>query len=589
MSELLLLLQLAIEVAFAILALRTVASWMRQPDRRHGNLAIALGSLALLLLLGPALGGTGSTAQVLTDIAVVLFLVSGYGLLMFRESFVPFRTSTTRLLTLAIVVIGLLGIALGLPADLESTHSPLQALVVVAIIGVWAFCILEPIVTFWTAAGGRPAVEKARLRAISVGYALLLLVVVVGTIAGSFSNWLSLLVDVLALATVPILYVAFFPPAWLRRIWRQPEEDQFRHALYDLLLYSPDRATLADRALVWTERLVGGESTFVIDSDGSVLAARGISSADARGVAARSAFLEPDGQEDGHAPWRAGSTLVVPLDLRQGRGAMVIVSGRLSPMFGDDELTRLREYAASITAGLDRVTLSSKIAALERAKTDFLNIASHELRGPMTVIKGYLTMLDAGALGELSPKAQSVLPLLISKSDEVNWMIEQMIEASRLEEGRLALKKQRTDIVELTESAIEGVRMLLSGHDLKVDLPHQAIDADVDPDRFQIVVRNLLSNAAKYSASGTDIDVEVRRDSDMASVSVSDRGVGISKADQAQLFTRFSRIETSAHVQGTGLGLWLSKEIARMHNGDLAVESQTGLGTKFTFSVPLSQ
>ena len=589
MSELLLLLQLAIEVAFAILALRTVASWMRQPDRRHGNLAIALGSLALLLLLGPALGGTGPTAQVLTDIAVVLFLVSGYGLLMFRESFVPFRTSTTRLLTLAIVVIGLLGIALGLPADLESTHSPLQALVVVAIIGVWAFCILEPIVTFWTAAGGRPAVEKARLRAISVGYALLLLVVVVGTIAGSFSNWLSLLVDALALATVPILYVAFFPPAWLRRIWRQPEEDQFRHALYDLLLYSPDRATLADRALVWTERLVGGESTFVIDSDGSVLAARGISSADARGVAARSAFLEPDGQEDGHAPWRAGSTLVVPLDLRQGRGAMVIVSGRLSPMFGDDELTRLREYAASITAGLDRVTLSSKIAALERAKTDFLNIASHELRGPMTVIKGYLTMLDAGALGELSPKAQSVLPLLISKSDEVNWMIEQMIEASRLEEGRLALKKQRTDIVELTESAIEGVRMLLSGHDLKVDLPHQAIDADVDPDRFQIVVRNLLSNAAKYSASGTDIGVEVRRDSDMASVSVSDRGVGISKADQAQLFTRFSRIETSAHVQGTGLGLWLSKEIARMHNGDLAVESQTGLGTKFTFSVPLSQ
>ncbi|OLB97046.1 MAG: hypothetical protein AUI15_13090 [Actinobacteria bacterium 13_2_20CM_2_66_6] len=589
MSELLLLLQLAIEVAFAILALRTVASWMRQPDRRHGNLAIALGSLALLLLLAPALGGTGPTAQVLTDIAVVLFLVSGYGLLMFRESFVPFRTSTTRLLTLAIVVIGLLGIALGLPADLESTHSPLQSLVVVAIIGVWAFCILEPIVTFWTAAGGRPAVEKARLRAISVGYALLLLVVVVGTIAGSFSNWLSLLVDVLALATVPILYVAFFPPAWLRRIWRQPEEDQFRHALHDLLLYSPDRATLADRALSWAERLVGGESTFVIDSDGSVLAARGISSADARGVAARSAFLEADGQEDGHAPWRAGSTLVVPLDLRQGRGAMVIVSGRLSPLFGDDELTRLRQYAASITAGLDRVMLSSKIAALERAKTDFLNIASHELRGPMTVIKGYLTMLDAGALGELSPKAQSVLPLLISKSDEVNWMIEQMIEASRLEEGRLALKKQRTDIVELTESAIDGVRMLLSGHDLRVDLPHQAIEADVDPDRFQIVVRNLLSNAAKYSASGTDIDVEVRCDSDMASVSVSDRGVGISKADQAQLFNRFSRIETVTHVQGTGLGLWLSKEIARMHDGDLTVESQAGLGTKFTFSVPLSQ
>jgi len=257
-------------------------------------------------------------------------------------------------------------------------------------------------------------------------------------------------------------------------------------------------------------------------------------------------------------------------------------------MFGDDELGRLNQYATSITAGLDRVMLSSKIAALERAKTEFLNIASHELRGPMTVIKGYLTMLDAGALGDMSPKARSVLPLLISKSDEVNWMIEQMIEASRLEEGRLALKRQRADIVELTDSAIEGVKMLLTGHELKIDAPPQPIEADVDPDRFQIVVRNLLSNAAKYSASGTDIDVEVRRDGDQALVSVRDQGVGISKQDQAQLFTRFGRIQSSVHVQGTGLGLWLSKEIARMHDGDLTVDSGKGAGATFTFSVPVS-
>src|SRR5256712_13577093 len=116
-------------------------------------------------------------------------------------------------------------------------------------------------------------------------------------------------------------------------------------------------------------------------------------------------------------------------------------------------------------------------------------------------------MYDACALGYFSPKAHAVLPLLISKSDEVNWMNEQIIEAARLEEGRLALKLQRTDIVELTDSAIEGVKMLLTGHELRVDAPLQAIEADVDPDRFQIVVRNLLSNAAKYSASGTDINV----------------------------------------------------------------------------------
>ncbi len=150
------------------------------------------------------------------------------------------------------------------------------------------------------------------------------------------------------------------------------------------------------------------------------------------------------------------------------------------------------------------------------------------------------------------------------------------------------LKMHRADIVELTDSAIDGVRMLLSGHELRVDMPVESIEADVDPDRFQMVVRNLLSNAAKYSPSGTDITVDVRRDHDKALVSVRDEGVGISKEDQSNLFTRFGRIETAAQVQGTGLGLWLSREIARMHEGDLTVESKSGSGSTFTFSVPIT-
>ena len=588
MADLFLVLQVAIQLAFAALAIRTIVSWIRQPDRRHGNLTVALSALALLILLAPAIGGSGSGSQVLTDVELVLFLISGYGLFTFRDSFVPAGRFIMRALTVAIVAMGVLDIALGLPANPDSPHTPLQTLALVLTIGVWALCILEPIVTFWLASRGRPAVEQARLRALGAGYAGLFLVIVIGTIAGTLSDGLSLAVDVLALAIVPVLYVSFFPPAWLRRIWRQSDEEQFRRALHDLLLHSPDPETLAERALGWAERLVGGEAGFVLDSDGTVLATRGISASNATALSARSKLFKSDGAA-GAAPWRAGLNVIIPLELREGRGAMVIVAGPLSPIFGDDELGRLRQYAASIVAGLDRVSLTSKIAALERAKTDFLNIASHELRGPMTVIKRYLTMLEAGALGELSPKARSVLPLLISKSDEINWMVEQMIEASRLEEGRLALKRQRTDIVELTDSAVDGVKMLLSGHEVKLDSPAQPIDADVDPDRFQIVIRNLLSNAAKYSASGSEIAVKVRRDGDKAMVSVVDEGVGIARDDQKSLFTRFGRIDSKAAVQGTGLGLWLSREIARMHDGDLTVDSEVGAGSTFTFSVPLSQ
>jgi signal transduction histidine kinase len=585
MGELLQALQLAIAIAYGFLAVRTAASWIRQPDRRHGFLALALCSLALLILIAPILGGSGAEAQALTDIALALFLLSGYGLVMFRDSFVPMAPRTRRLVTAGIVAVGAFGIVAQLPADAQRAHSPLQSIALTAVLIVWALCILEPIIRFWTAARGRHAVEGARLRALSAGYVGILFVVMFGTFASSLGVITPLVTDLITLAVVPILYVSFAPPTWLRRFWRQPEEDQFRRALHDLLLYSPDRQTLAHRALGWAQRLVGGEAAFVIDADRSILAAEGIAVGEAEEIATRNDLVPVAVQ--GHEPWRKNHMLIVPLDLQAGRGAIVIVSGRLTSIFGDDELSRLVQYAVSISAGLDRVALNERIHALEKAKSDFLNIASHELRGPMTIIKGYLTMFEAGSLGELSPKANSVLPLLIAKSDEINWMLEQMLETSRLEEGRLELNKKRYDLVEVTDTAIDGVKMLFRGHDLKVDEPAEPLEAEVDRDRFQMVIRNLLSNAAKYSPAGSDITVRIRRENGNATVAVIDRGVGISTQDQANLFTRFGRIQTTQHVQGTGLGLWLSREIARMHDGDLTVQSELGSGSTFVLAVPL--
>jgi signal transduction histidine kinase len=102
-----------------------------------------------------------------------------------------------------------------------------------------------------------------------------------------------------------------------------------------------------------------------------------------------------------------------------------------------------------------------------------------------------------------------------------------------------------------------------------------------------MVIRNLLSNASKYSPSGTQIEVDIHRNGETATVAVIDQGVGISQEDQAHLFSRFVRIESTEHVKGTGLGLWLSREIARMHGGDLSVNSEVGRGSTFNFTVPL--
>jgi len=572
-------LTVAIQVAFGLLAIATLADWIRRRDAQRPYLVLALVFLALVVLIGPNADQLGVSRQPVTDITLVIFLLSGYFLLLFRDSLIPLGASARVIITVGITIIGAVGIAAGLPSDPNVAHTPFQVVALSAVVATWIVCVAEPILRLGRASIGRPAVEGSRLRALSLGYAGLIAVVLVGTLASSLTQnqGVVLATDVVALLVVPLLYASFSPPVWLRRLWSQPEEDEFRGALHDLLLYTPDRAKLAERALDWSTRLVGGASGFIVDSDGKILVSRGMTT-------------DEVAQHSARAPSNH-STLVVPLDLAHGKGSMTIVAGPFTPLFGQDEVFRLRQYAGSITAGLDRVSLTDRLAALEKAKSEFLNIASHELRGPMTVIKGYLTMIAAGSLGDVPPKTKTVLPLLIAKSDEVNSLLEQMIEASRLEDGRMALKKERSDITELTDAAIENLRPLLSDHELKVDMPPRPVWADVDPDRFQIVVRNLVSNAVKYSPSGSRVRVRIKPNGAHAMLSVTDEGIGIAVDDQPRLFTRFGRIENkaTAHTSGTGLGLWLSREIARMHDGDLTVESETGRGSTFKLDIPLDR
>jgi signal transduction histidine kinase len=465
----------------------------------------------------------------------------------------------------------------------------LQTFALAALLTTWGICVVEPIVTLWLASRGRPTVEGARMRALSLGYAGLVVVIMFGTLGGSLvrNPVAEIALDLVALAIVPMLFFSFYPPTWLRRMWSQPEEEELRQGLHSLLTFSPDRATQARRALEWATRLVGGAGAVIVDSDATILASQALSEDEADEMAAAAAASLGAGVV--RSPRRGQTTLVIPLDFQQGPGAMVIVAGQFTPLFGDDEVTRLRQYASSITASLDRVTLTARIQDLEKAKTEFMNIASHELRGPMTVIKGYLTMLEGGSLGILAPKAMSVMPLLIAKADEVNAMIEQMLEAARLEEGHLELRKETGDIVELTELAIDSMRPMLADRQLDVDTPTTTMLAEVDNERFQIVVRNLISNAIKYSPEEAPIKVVVNGNGETARVMVIDRGVGIAPEDRSKLFTKFGRIErgSTMHVAGTGLGLWLSREIARMHDGDITCESVEGSGSTFTFEVPI--
>jgi signal transduction histidine kinase len=231
-----------------------------------------------------------------------------------------------------------------------------------------------------------------------------------------------------------------------------------------------------------------------------------------------------------------------------------------------------------------------RLAALEGAKSEFLRLASHELRGPVSVVAGYLSMLDDGTLGELPPGARKAMPILLSKVKAVSMMIEQMLETARLEDHRLVLEVRPIDLGGLLRDCVEEIRPVAGDdHPIKLDLPGERVVAPADRSRVKTIVANLLDNAVKYSPEGGPVSCRLVHDGDRAVVEVEDRGIGIAPEDRDRLFQRFSRIEKEAtlEIPGTGLGLYVSRELARLHGGELQVESEAGRGSTFILELPL--
>jgi signal transduction histidine kinase len=226
---------------------------------------------------------------------------------------------------------------------------------------------------------------------------------------------------------------------------------------------------------------------------------------------------------------------------------------------------------------------------LEQLKGHILNLAAHELRGPTAVIRGYLSMISDGSLDESG--LRRVLPILLGKAGQMDALITQMLEVARLEEGRLELRVDTVDLGAAAREATDVAALLApAGTSIFLAKAPQPILVVGDQPRITTIVSNLVDNAIKYSPAGGEIRIEVSTKDGHGRVSVSDPGLGIAPADLPMLFTRFGRVVTAenSHISGTGLGLHLSRELARRQGGDISVESQLGVGSTFTFWLPLA-
>jgi signal transduction histidine kinase len=259
-------------------------------------------------------------------------------------------------------------------------------------------------------------------------------------------------------------------------------------------------------------------------------------------------------------------------------------------------LDRVASIAGAALRSAERLQAERERAArledLERAKSQFLSLASHELRGPMTVLMGYLSLLEDGAFGEVPDAFMRTLPVLNARIAEMEGLINAMLETSRLEDNRVDLERSLVDIRELADESLRRCEVFAhSGQFLSLRCCDSAAHVYVDRTRMIVAIANLINNAIKYSVRHTDVRCVVRADDRYAYVDVTDEGVGIALEDQAKLFTRFGRLRNDpavAGIPGTGLGLYLSREFARMHGGDITVQSAPGVGSTFTLTLPLA-
>jgi len=236
---------------------------------------------------------------------------------------------------------------------------------------------------------------------------------------------------------------------------------------------------------------------------------------------------------------------------------------------------------------------AERVAALERAKSDFLNLASHELRGPLTVVRGYLSMIADGTLGELSGRVPDVIPVVMERLDAMNRIVDQIIDTARhADHDSAPLRMQEVDLREAVEVAVaESATGRTPNHVVSVELPDAPVPVNADRRRLSIAIASLVDNAVKFSPAGGEVVVRCTRDeaAGLAVVSVRDSGLGIAPGDLPRIFTRFGRIVTpeNSAIAGTGLGLYLARDTVRRHGGDITVESVPAQGSTFTVTLPL--
>ncbi len=314
--------------------------------------------------------------------------------------------------------------------------------------------------------------------------------------------------------------------------------------------------------------------------------------------ALREADQSPDIEEVKHSilyPLQFGREILGLLTLSSSRSLKDLSRYEQDAVNGITGLVALAMYKAELYEDLQIATekledANKQLTELDKEKSEFMSIASHQLYTPLTALRGYISMLQEGDFGDISKKQKPIMNILNASAEKLIGLIKNLLDISRIESGRLELNLKSLDVGKMVDDLVKTLypnavakKLNLNFNKVEDNLPHVVADEQ----RLRQVMLNFIDNAIKYTDQGT-VDVQLKSDADNVIFSVTDTGKGIASKEINRLFHKFSRVGGASrfHTEGTGLGLYVAQKIVKEHNGEVQVSS-SGVGHGSTFGMTL--
>ncbi|HEX8508987.1 MAG TPA: response regulator, partial [Propionibacteriaceae bacterium] len=585
-------------VLFCLMAASSLFLWWRRRDGASAWLARAWGCLAIAVLVrivSPAsTQGTDGWQEWVTKLAVVLpIILYPYCLVRFAASF-DRRRLLSRIagaLTLLVAVP-----MLAFPYWPGTVDQPWWlAAWKVAFFVQWLGLSLVAAVRLWWVGRTEPSVTRRRMQLLSIAAVSLSAVILLPLLAPFSSTLMRVVSAAFVIGAAGCVLIGLSPPAWLRLVWRRKEHSRV-YQLQLALMSAETRSQVAETVLPVLTQLLACGAAAMLDEDDRVEVVEGAPD----DVAALTRALAAKAPSGGTRPGLVFAQL--------GTGALVAQSGRYAPMFGSEEVRLFESTSLMVEIALSRIESRDELAlahdrALEasRLKSEFLANMSHEIRTP---INGVIGLTELLSVTELDEEQRAYTATIQSSADALLSVLNDILDFSKIEAGKLDLNATDFDVRE----AVEDILALLAGaaNGKHIELA-MAVDEDVpaalcgDVGRIRQILLNLAGNAVKFTDVG-EVVIRMSRSADALSLDadetrptryrfeVTDSGPGIAKESLEALFESFSQADASSTRRhgGTGLGLAISKRLVKLMGGTISVETQLGVGSRFSFELELA-